>query len=429
MQRIRTYFIGKLIGKATGPNERGRISLCFWFVLLFLLTMLFSIPPPLFYKKYSVTAFFVILLLINITALFSLRFTRSYTIAVVLQTIVVLAHAIGNSLFAGGNLSIVLFIWPLIYTFFLNFILGNKKTIWYILLFTGSVTGLSLARYFGILSADPLYDQRITAMTGMIMLPASVFLYLFTRVFEKTRDEITAHQIASVESRDNILHLVANDLSNAIAGLMISLDLLSLTIRDKKCDEAEEILKLFEKSVDNSANIINDLLESASLPASSADLMLTTVDLGALVRRLGGQFDTAMEKKNIRFSIRLPAEYVTLTADEEQLYKVFVNLMSNAVKFTPAGGTIAISIADASDYIQVAVRDSGIGMPEEIVGKLFVKSSKTGRKGTDGERSTGLGMYVVKTILDAHKATISVRSEVQRGSEFTVRLSRHLTTA
>ena len=424
MQKIRIFFIGALLRKASGPIERGRITLCFWFVFLYLLTELLSILLAVFYGTRQVTVFLVVLIFFNIAALFSLRLSMSTTIAVLLQTGIVLVHAFGNSYFSGGNLSIILFIWPLIYTFFLNFIAGNKATFWYIILFSASITGLSLLRSFGIIVPDVVYDHRITANTWMIMLLASVFLYLFTTVFGNTRNEIAALQLASVESRDTILHLVTNDLSNTVGGLMISLDLLSLTIQDRKYDEAVEILKLFERNVDNSANIINDLLESSSLPVASADLKLTTVDIPSLMRRLGEYFNSAMEKKNIRFHLEQPSGPVRIVADEEQLYKVFANLMSNAVKFTPAGGAVTVTVTDGPDHLLIAVKDTGIGMSEELAGRLFVAFTKTARKGTDGERSTGLGMYIVKTILNAHKATISVQSETGQGSEFTVRLYR-----
>ena len=104
--------------------------------------------------------------------------------------------------------------------------------------------------------------------------------------------------------------------------------------------------------------------------------------------------------------------------------RVFGNLISNAIKFTNPGGNIVIDLNAESNRIFITVKDNGIGIPDQMKKDLFLKYSKAGRRGTGGERSIGLGMYIIKSILDVHHAKISVVSEEHKGSVFVVELPR-----
>jgi two-component system sensor histidine kinase VicK len=104
--------------------------------------------------------------------------------------------------------------------------------------------------------------------------------------------------------------------------------------------------------------------------------------------------------------------------------RVFGNLLSNAIKFTRPGGFIEVSVKTVAEKVVVSFRDNGIGIPETLIGKIFNKYTTAGRKGTEGESSTGLGMHIVKTLLDLHKAQIKVESKEMVGTTFVIEFSR-----
>ena len=98
------------------------------------------------------------------------------------------------------------------------------------------------------------------------------------------------------------------------------------------------------------------------------------------------------------------------------------NLCFNAIKFTNAEGTITIKTRVEDKIVNIHIIDTGIGIEKEMIGRLFEKYTKAGRKGTAGEASTGLGLYIVKQIIGLHNGSIEVFSEVGKGSEFIMKL-------
>ncbi|MCL1827157.1 MAG: ATP-binding protein, partial [Candidatus Cloacimonetes bacterium] len=110
--------------------------------------------------------------------------------------------------------------------------------------------------------------------------------------------------------------------------------------------------------------------------------------------------------------------------NKEKFQNAFDNLCFNSIKFTNAGGTITIKAQEANDMINIHVIDTGIGIEPDMISRLFEKYTKAGRVGTAGEASTGLGLYIVKQIIDMHNGAIEVLSEVGKGSEFIIKLPK-----
>ena len=111
-----------------------------------------------------------------------------------------------------------------------------------------------------------------------------------------------------------------------------------------------------------------------------------------------------------------------LRADRLRLSQIFSNLLTNAVKFTPNGGAVDVTIEPAAEGVQVDVRDTGLGIPKDEIEHIFDKYRQTATKATAGEGGTGLGLAIVCELVLLHGGQITVASEVGRGSVFTVRL-------
>jgi len=128
------------------------------------------------------------------------------------------------------------------------------------------------------------------------------------------------------------------------------------------------------------------------------------------------------DKKNIRIIFNPPSKEIIVPVDSGQFEQVMNNMISNAVKYSMSNTTVEVTIEKKGNEIVISVKDQGQGIPAPELEKLFKPFQKTSVKSTAGEQSTGLGLSIVKKIIEGHKGKISVESEVGKGSVFSVTL-------
>jgi signal transduction histidine kinase len=130
--------------------------------------------------------------------------------------------------------------------------------------------------------------------------------------------------------------------------------------------------------------------------------------------------ESDLTKKNLSLEMNLDENLPELLGDNAQIERVFWNLLGNAIKFTPAGGKITVTSSRDDGDVCVSFRDTGIGIPREELPLLFSQFKRL--KGSAKIEGTGLGLFIVKTIIEAHKGTVQVESPDGQGSIFTVRV-------
>jgi two-component system, sensor histidine kinase and response regulator len=167
---------------------------------------------------------------------------------------------------------------------------------------------------------------------------------------------------------------------------------------------------------------LQNLLEWAQLQSGSVNLELKNISLTNLITENVEQINERIKQKGISI-INLVTDPIHAYADEKMINSVLLNLLSNAVKFTHRNGTITISTKKSEDQmIEVSIGDTGVGMPNYLVEKLFKIDEKTGRQGTDGELSSGLGLLLCKEFIEKNGGRIWVESEEGKGSTFSFTL-------
>jgi len=231
------------------------------------------------------------------------------------------------------------------------------------------------------------------------------------------KDDILKHFQHTVESNQRLLHGIAHDLRNPISSISSINNMLEENIQK---EENKELLAYSRQSVNYALELLNGFLESERLPGQLPDL--ADVDLNELVLSCLEHASLSCAEKEIKIISDFEASSCRGMSNRIQLQRAFSNLINNAIKFTKADGTIKISTIKEQEHLLVSIQDNGIGIPNHLKPVLFDKFTSARRPGTNGENTTGLGLYITQMIIEQHNGSIWVESTEDIGSTFYVAL-------
>jgi signal transduction histidine kinase len=218
-------------------------------------------------------------------------------------------------------------------------------------------------------------------------------------------------------NKDKFFSIIAHDLKSPFLGFLGLTQEIAQNADKYSVQWLTRIGSSLNKSADNLFKLLHNLLEWSQMQNGSIRLERKKIDLSELIAKNLEVVKSASEHKSI-FINNLSKKYFVF-ADETMVDSVLLNLISNAVKFTSQSGTITIGTNIKEDrMIEIYIRDTGVGMPNDLIEKLFKIGEKTGRKGTDGELSTGLGLLLCKEFIEKNGGNIRVESKEGNGSTF-----------
>jgi len=183
-----------------------------------------------------------------------------------------------------------------------------------------------------------------------------------------------------------------------------------------------EYASLVHRAADGGHKLLEDLLEWSRLLLGHLDYAPVTFDIEDLVQSNLSRFAPLAASKKVE--LRTEGRHdLTVHADSRMIDTVLRNLISNAIKFTPAGGSIVLETRHANKTVELVVRDTGIGISSDRLKDLFTLGIQSVRRGTDGEAGTGLGLYLCQELIDRNGSELTVESDVGRGSTFRLSLA------
>lgn len=230
------------------------------------------------------------------------------------------------------------------------------------------------------------------------------------------------HELEALNKLKNqFLGMAAHDLRNPL-GVIMNLSEFILEEKEKLSEEAVSFLEKIDSLSKFMLNMVTELLDISSIESGQMNLNKTRFDLVQLVRDAVTLNKSLAEKKNIFINFVSSEESLPLYADLNKIDQVITNLLTNAVKYSYQNTTTVVAIMKDLKKARLVVKDQGQGIPSNEIIKLFKPFAKTSVKSTGGEKSTGLGLMIVKKIVDGHGGTITVESEVGAGTTFTVEL-------
>lgn len=226
----------------------------------------------------------------------------------------------------------------------------------------------------------------------------------------------------------NKKNAILNILSHELAGPLNSIDSLT-TLLDKETRylESKEInqwIALMRKTSRNGIQLIQEFLQQEFIESAGVALVKKRTELVIIFRNAILEYQQSDVQSAKNFVFRASAEAIYAEIDESKLFQVINNLISNAIKFTPDGGTITVGIEQSAQTLLITVADNGIGIPEKYHATLFDKFSQARRKGLKGEPSVGLGMSIIKTIVEWHEGKIWFESEENKGTTFYIEMAK-----
>ena len=240
-------------------------------------------------------------------------------------------------------------------------------------------------------------------------------------------DETVSHELTkdALITRDQYLAIVSHDLQNPLVAISIGAHLMRRGLSQNAIDTVSLLknLEIIEQSAAGMDRMISDLLDVARMHDKLV-LKPERVDVRALLQECVDLFAPVVSSKSFSMTMHLCPEPIFADLDHDRILQVLSNLIGNSLKFTPNGGTIQLSARKQESQVEISVIDNGRGISEQAKAHLFERFSQL--KMND-RRGLGLGLFIAKWIVDAHKGRIWVTSDVGKGSTFSFTLPLSVT--
>jgi signal transduction histidine kinase len=269
---------------------------------------------------------------------------------------------------------------------------------------------------------ETLRDERAAADESLRMEREENALAL-SRLLPLERDKTDrfllterARSDDAVSYRDDFLGIVSHDLRNLLAGIVLSAGLLSK--QNAETEDAKQTrvrMQRIQRYAARMNRLIGDLVDVASIDAGKLSVTAVPGDSRALVAEAVDLFQAAASAKGISLDIDIVEFALPGTFDHDRMLQVLANLITNAIKFTPDGGRIAVQGERDGDGLRFCIRDNGTGIPAGMLDAVFERFWQVGK---NDKRGLGLGLYISKCIVEAHGGTIWAESKLGEGSRF-----------
>ena len=294
-------------------------------------------------------------------------------------------------------------------------------------------------RLLGYLSVDDPLDRKVpcaeTIETLEIFANQAVTAIENASLYGKLEQHVMELREATKrlkelnEIKSNFVATVSHELRTPLTSIRAYAETLSNDLGSSPRETELEFLNIIEQEAQRLTSIVDNMLELSHLESGKVRMTKCSVDLNQVASHVGQILSPTIEKKSIELELQLGPEPVILFADEGMLQQLLLNLLNNAVKFTPDGGRVGASVSDGDSAVEIVVEDSGIGIPQSEIDRIFdgfyqVDSSATRRYG-----GVGLGLAIVNNIVEWHDGKIWVESEEGSGTRFTVNLPKRKAVA
>lgn len=216
-------------------------------------------------------------------------------------------------------------------------------------------------------------------------------------------------------NKDKLFSIIAHDLRSPFNSIIGFSNILSEQVKNKDMEGIEKYADIISTASQNAMDLLSNLMEWASSQSGKILFLPKTLDVNTLINENVNFYRDIAKQKSITIS-NTTITPLFVKADRAMINTVLRNLISNAIKFTPFNGTVEVSSEMKDNKVKVAIRDTGVGLSETAIKKIFSLDSHDSKLGTQNEKGTGLGLMLCKEFIDKHQEKIWIESELGKGA-------------
>ena len=226
------------------------------------------------------------------------------------------------------------------------------------------------------------------------------------------------------EEKSDLLHMVAHDLRGTLMAFKNGVCLVHQRTADQSDEMLRDVLKRMDRQSESMQRFINELLDVEAIENGSRRLGLNSVSFRACLEQVIDDFQSRAREKNIALEWSAPVGDLKGKGDVVAIQQIIENLVGNAVKYSPLGGRVTMRLVEVNERIQFEVIDNGPGIGPDEISRLFTKFSRLSARPTDGESSHGLGLFIVKALVEGIDGRVWCESQLGRGATFIISFVR-----
>ena len=220
---------------------------------------------------------------------------------------------------------------------------------------------------------------------------------------------------------------VSHEFKTPLATIKEALLLLSEGSLGAVNEKQKRFLDISSQNVGRLERLINDFLNSVRKESSESPIKRSLFSITDTTKNIVDSLNVIAKEKGIILNGAIPDKKIEIWGDPDKLNQVISNLVENAIKYNKPEGKIEVSLREEEESVAISVMDTGVGIPKDDLGRIFEKFYRVERNSAGGTiPGTGLGLSIVKDIIDTHKGKVSVESEIDAGSKFTVTLPKSI---
>jgi two-component system sensor histidine kinase/response regulator len=223
---------------------------------------------------------------------------------------------------------------------------------------------------------------------------------------------------------ENFITMVSHQLRSPLGTIAQYFEVILGGMAGKVAPKQEEMLTKARDRLERLMELINDWLDLARMDRGQIAERSKPLSIKKILKNIVDFMQLSAQKQNVRIELLPYAEHDRVNGDDETLTQAFSNLIANAIKYNKPGGRVTLSLGDKGSLIAIHVEDTGIGIPEEHWPFIFEQFYRVKPKEGKKVKGTGLGLSITKKIVEAHGGTIQLKSEIGKGSTFTVLLPK-----